>query len=115
MPDREESRVQNGARIEAGTVRDAVTRAPFVYADGATQVFTEDGRTTFIEKGRSSTGEWGVDDDGRFWSFWPPSYRAVYDVTWIANSEGEAVGVSFADVNNADGFDGRYRVEVVPT
>ena len=68
---------KNGERIAAADVADALTRAPITYADGATQVFTRDGRTTYTESGSPSSGEWGVDDQGQFWSFWPPTYRAI--------------------------------------
>ena len=64
---------KNGERIAAADVADALTRAPITYADGATQVFTRDGRTTYTESGSPSSGEWGVDDQGQFWSFWPPT------------------------------------------
>jgi hypothetical protein len=33
--------------------------------DGALQAFTADGKTTYVEQGRSSQGEWSVIEDGR--------------------------------------------------
>ena len=42
----EGSAVSNGDRINAADIAEAVTRAPFTHTDGATQVFTHDGRTT---------------------------------------------------------------------
>lgn len=51
--------VKNGDRIDAGDIVEALTRAPFTYTDGATQVFTRDGRTTYTENGAppSDSGE----------------------------------------------------------
>jgi hypothetical protein len=100
--------VVDGNRIDPADIAAALTRAPFVYADGATQVFTPDGRTVYTENGTDSSGEWKVDDDGRFLSFWPPSYYVTYDVSWIAGPDGDAVGIRFADANRGTTFDGRY-------
>jgi hypothetical protein len=47
------------------------------------------GRTTYAERGGDSTGEWYVDDDGRFCSFWPPSYRACYVLGWMVEGRYE--------------------------
>ena len=80
----------------------------YLRPDGATQVFTPDGRTVYTDNGAQSSGEWKVDDDGRFQSFWPPSYYATYDVSWIAGPDGDAVGIRFADANRGTAFDGRY-------
>jgi hypothetical protein len=98
----------DGDRINAADIPEAVTRAPFTYADGATQVFTRDGRTTYTEKGRQTSGEWSVDDQGRFSSFWPPSYRATYDVSWVTGPDGDVVGIRFTEVNRGDTFEGRF-------
>jgi hypothetical protein len=100
--------VRDGDRVLPEQIPDALTAESFVYTDGATQVFTADGHTTFIEHGTSTEGEWGVDADGRFWSFWPPSYRAVYDLTWMVDSVGKAAGVRFADVQHGRSSEGRY-------
>lgn len=108
MPATESSAVRDGDRIDPKDIAAALTRAPFTYADGATQVFTSDGRTVYTEEGTRSSGEWKVDDDGRFQSFWPPSFYATYDVSWIAGPGGEAVGIRFADPDRATSFDGRY-------
>ncbi|MGM7423099.1 hypothetical protein [Cellulosimicrobium sp. CpK407] len=100
--------IRDGAPIPADAVADALTRARFAYTDGTDQVFTPDGRTTFTEQeGRESPGEWGVDEHGRFWSFWPPSYRAEYDVFWIAE-DGQAVGVRFVERARGASSEGRY-------
>lgn len=113
----------NGRCIAADDVVEAVTRAPLRYQDGSTQVFTPDGNTTFVEHGRSTSGEWGVDHEGSFWSFWPPDYRASYDVYWIMDAEGEdaegagtasrtASGVRFVERHGGAVSDGRYQSRV---
>jgi hypothetical protein len=38
----------------------------FVFEDGATQSFTAEGRTTYVERGVPSDGEWSVAGDGTF-------------------------------------------------
>lgn len=99
---------RNGEPIPADAIADALTRAPFAYTDGTAQVFTPDGRTMFTERdGRHSPGEWGVDVHGRFWSFWPPSYRADYDVFWIAD-DGQVLGVRFVERARGTASEGRY-------
>jgi hypothetical protein len=108
MSTTESPAVSDGDRIDPADIAAALTRAPFTYADGATQVFTPDGRTVYTENGTRSSGEWKVDDDGRFQSFWPPSEYTTYDVSWIAGPDGEAVGIRFADPNRGTTFDGRY-------
>ncbi|GGC76227.1 hypothetical protein [Chelatococcus reniformis] len=108
MPSTEGSVVKDGDRISSADIVGALTRASFTYADGATQVFTPDGRTVYTEKGTPSAGEWKVDDDGRFQSFWPPSVYSTYDLSWIAGANGEAIGVRFSDPKRAATFDGRY-------
>lgn len=104
----ETSAKANDDRIAAADVAEALTRAAFTYADGATQVFTPDGRTTYTENGNPSSGEWGVDDQGKFWSFWPPTYRAAYDLLWITGAVGEVVGIRFSELNRGSTFEGRY-------
>jgi hypothetical protein len=46
----------------------------------------------YVENGRPTRGEWYVDDDGHFASFWPPSYRARYDFRWMVE-DGAIVGL----------------------
>lgn len=106
----EESAVKDGERLEAGDIAEALTTEPFIYADGATQVFTPDGRTTYTENGSTTFGEWGVDARGQFWSFWPPTYRATYNLSWIVDSSG-AVGVRFTDPHHGAISAGRYNRE----
>jgi hypothetical protein len=48
-----------------------------------------------------------VDDRGRFWSFWPPDYRASYHLAWIADA-GVTVGVRFTEIGRGETFEGRY-------
>jgi hypothetical protein len=118
----------HGRRIADDDVVEAVTRAPLRYQDGSTQVFTPDGNTTFVEHGRRTSGEWGVDHEGSFWSFWPPDYRASYDVYWIMGADstgadntgaetadavpGTASGVRFVERHGGAVSDGRYQSRV---
>ena len=94
--------------IAAEDIERAVTAAEFVYEDGSTQVFRHDGKTTYIEHGRPTSGEWYVDEDGRFCSFWPPSYRACHDLNWVVEA-GEFVGVAFRETNRGSFSVGRYK------
>ena len=100
--------VVDGGPVDAADMVAALTAAPFVFQDGATQSFTADGRTTYVERGTPSAGEWSVSGDGTFASFWPPTYRATYTVRWIVDN-GVRVGVSFADARSGVRYDGRYR------
>ena len=100
--------VKSGDRIDAGDIAEALTRAPFTYTDGATQVFARGGHTTYTEDGHTTSGKWGVDDQGHFWSFWPPTYRATYDVFWITDANAGAVGIRFTDLNRGVSSEGRY-------
>jgi hypothetical protein len=100
-------KVANGELVLANQMADALTAASLRFEDGATQVFTADGKTTYVEQGRSSHGEWSVIDDGEFSSFWPPSYRATYALRWIVEA-GAAMGLSFIHEETGDRFDGRY-------
>src|SRR3954467_13394501 len=87
----------------------ALTAGELVFADGATQTFDVTGDTSYVEAdGRPTRGKWYFDDDGRFGSFWPPSYRAWYDLRWIVEGD-EIVGLSFTELGRDTGFDGRYR------
>lgn len=98
----------NGELVSAADMQEALTAATFVFTDGATQEFTPDGRTTYVERGRRTAGEWSVVSDGTFSSFWPPDYRGIYAVRWIVE-DGSPVGLSFTDARNGQRFDGRYR------
>jgi hypothetical protein len=100
-------KVANGDLVFAKDMPAALTAATLHFPDGATQVFSPDGTTTYIEHGRSSHGEWSVMDDGEFSSFWPPSYRATYALRWIVEA-GAVTGLSFIHEETAERFDGRY-------
>ena len=95
--------------VAAEHIQRALTAGELVFPDGATQVFEADGGTTYVENGRPTRGEWYVDDDGHFGSFWPPSYRAHYDLRWMVE-DGAIVGLRFTELGRGSTFDGRYRV-----
>jgi hypothetical protein len=97
----------DGARVSAEQITIAVTAGELVYDDGATQTFAPDGSTRYLEGGRPTMGEWTVDEDGRFCSFWPPSYRATYDLRWIVEND-VIVGLRFFGLDGDTHFDGRY-------
>jgi hypothetical protein len=99
--------VADGDPVSTEHIAMAVTAGGFRYADGATQVFEPGGDTTYVENGRRSTGQWYVDDDGRFCSFWPPSYRACYGLRWIV-ADDAVVGLTFSD-DRGSVFEGRYQ------
>jgi hypothetical protein len=86
----------------------ALTAGELMYPDGATQVFEPGGATTYVEHGRTTRGEWYVDGDGHFGSFWPPGFRAGYDLRWIVE-DGAVTGVQFTDRGVGSVFEGRYR------
>jgi hypothetical protein len=100
-------RADDGTAVAAADVAKAVTAGRLVYVDGALQVFAVDGRTTYSERGGDSAGEWYVDDDGRFCSFWPPSYRACYALRWMVE-DGRIVGLRFTGLGDGVTFEGRY-------
>src|SRR3954465_8703705 len=98
----------NGELVGAADMADALTAATLVFDDGATQTFTPDGRTTYVEQGRPTAGEWSVVADGTFSSFWPPDYRAPYVLRWCAK-DSPPVGLSFPAPRGGQRFDGWYR------
>ncbi len=100
--------VSDGDVVAPAFIPRALTAGELVFSDGATQVFQADGGTTYVEGGRPSRGEWYVDDDGHFGSFWPPSYRASYDLRWMVE-DGAIVGLHFTELGRGSQFDGRYR------
>ncbi len=99
--------VANGDLVLAKDMTDALTTATLRFGDGAAQVFTADGNTTYIDRGQPSHGEWSIIDDGEFSSLWPPSYRAIYALRWIVEG-GCVTGLSFVHEETADRLDGRY-------
>ncbi|MER7251247.1 hypothetical protein [Kribbella sp. NPDC000426] len=94
------------AAVAAADIPKAVTAGRLTYVDGATQVFTADGHTTYSERRGDSAGEWYVDDQGRFCSFWPPSYRACYALRWMVE-DAQIVGLRFTGGDDVT-FEGRY-------
>jgi hypothetical protein len=100
-------KVANGDLVLAKDMPDALTSATLVFADGARQTFTADGKTTYIDHGGSTQGEWSIVEDGALSSFWPPDYRASYVVRWIVE-DGTVSGLSFIQAGRGDRFDGRY-------
>jgi hypothetical protein len=98
----------DGEPVAPSLIPRAVTAAELLFDDGATQTFDAHGDTRYVEAdGRPTQGNWYVDDDGRFCSFWPPSYRACYDLLWIVEGD-EIVGLSFTERGRSTRFDGRY-------
>ncbi|CAA9210467.1 MAG: hypothetical protein AVDCRST_MAG83-1072 [uncultured Arthrobacter sp.] len=93
--------------VPATEIAEAVTAGDFLYDDGATQTFDERGTTVYVEHGRPTQGEWYVDDKGRFCSFWPPSYRACYELRYLVE-DGEVTGLEFTELNRGSTFTGRY-------
>jgi hypothetical protein len=104
----EDLHVEDGDEVAVEQIPGALTAASLVYDDGATQRFEPGGGTTYVEHGRPTQGEWYLDDDGHFWSFWPPSYRARYELRWIV-TDGRITGLSFIEVARRSRFDGRYQ------
>lgn len=103
----EDLSVADGEHVSARHISAALTAGRLVFADGATQTFDPDGTTVYVENGHPTRGEWYVDGEGHFGSFWPPSYRASYDLRWIVE-KGTVVGLSFTEDGRRSRFDGRY-------
>jgi hypothetical protein len=100
--------VANDDLVHADHMSAALTAGTLVFGGGATQVFTADGHTTFTEHGQPSQGEWWVVGDGTFGSYWPPSYRATYELRWAVEN-GVITGLTFTETGGGARFDGRYR------
>jgi hypothetical protein len=100
-------KVANGDLVLAKDMPDALTSATLVFGDGTRQTFTADGKTTYVDPGGSTRGEWSILEDGAFLSFWPPDYRATYVVRWIVE-DGAVSGLSFIQAGGSNRFDGRY-------
>jgi hypothetical protein len=101
-------RVSDGDVVAPALITRALMAGELVFSDGATQVFEADGGTRYVEGGRPTRGEWYVDGGGHFGSFWPPSYRASYDLRWIVEN-GAIVGLRFTELGRGSRFEGRYR------
>jgi hypothetical protein len=100
--------VKDGETVLSKDISPALTAGSFVYEDGATQVFESQGTTVYTDRGRHTRGEWYLDENGRFCSFWPPSCRSCYDLHWIVEG-GRIVGLRFTDLRTNSCFNGRYR------
>lgn len=98
------ARAVDGEAVAVDDIAPALIAGLLRYDDGAMQVFRADGSTTYTEHGHETRGDWSL-DGGRFCSFWPPSYRACYDLRWIVEN-GEVTGLRFDDGRSQ--FDGRY-------
>jgi hypothetical protein len=104
----EDVEVVDGEPVTASLIPRAVRAGELLFDDGATQTFDEDGHTSYVEAdGRRTQGKWYVDEDGRFCSFWPPTYRACYGLLWIVEGD-EIVGLRFTEPGRGTRFDGRY-------
>jgi hypothetical protein len=104
----EDVHVADGEPVAASLIPRAVTAGQLLFDDGATQAFEVNGDTSYVQAdGRPTHGKWYVDEDGRFCSFWPPTYRACYDLLWIVEGD-EIVGLSFTEPGRGTRFDGRY-------
>jgi len=109
MPqDLESFAVADGELVRTEHITTALTAGNLAYDDGATQTFEPGGGTTYVEHQRRSRGEWYVDSEGRFCSFWPPSYRACYDLRWVVEG-GRVVGLQFNERDRGTVFVGRYQ------
>jgi capsid portal protein len=97
----------DGDLVLSGDMANALTAGTLVFADGARQTFTVDGKTTYVEHARSTQGEWSIIRDGEFSSFWPPDYRSAYTLRWIVE-DGVVTGLSFTQAGHGDRFDGRF-------
>ena len=105
--------LENLGVVDADLVRPehiaaALTAGSFTYDDGATQTFEPAGGTTYVQHQQLSRGEWYVDGKGHFCSFWPPAYRACYELHWMLEN-GRVVGLKFTELDRGSIFVGRYR------
>ncbi|QYN26443.1 hypothetical protein K1T34_42260 [Amycolatopsis sp. DSM 110486] len=97
----------DGEQVATKNLLAALTAGRIVYDNGAEQVFDHSGVTTYVDRGHPTRGDWYVDADGRFASFWPPSYRASYDLYWMVE-DGSIVGLRFIHCGDGSQFSGRY-------
>lgn len=100
--------LSDGDPVSAHDMASALTAGEFVYTDDSTQTFDDAGTTTYVDRGHSTHGEWSTLGDGRFSSFWPPDYRANYDLHWIIR-EGNVVGLRFQEDQSGRNFSGWYQ------
>jgi hypothetical protein len=100
-------KVAHGDLVLAKDMKDALTASTLIFEDSASQTFTSDGKTTYVEHGRATRGEWAIVRDGEFSSCWPPDYHATYTLRWIVE-DGAVTGLSFIQGGSGGQFDGRY-------
>jgi hypothetical protein len=100
-------RVHSDDLVLADQMPAALTAETLVFSDGATQVFTPNGHTTYTDRGGPSQGKWWVLGDGKFASFWPPDYQATYALRWIVE-DGAITGLAFTETGRGTRFEGRY-------
>jgi len=100
--------VADGDPVRTEHIATALTAGKLAYDDGTNQTFEPGGGTTYVEHQRCSHGEWYLNSQGRFCSFWPPSYRACYDLRWVVEG-GRVVGLRFAERDRGTVFVGRYQ------
>ena len=98
----------DGEPVAAADAREVLSDAEMVYDDGAVQQFLADGTTVYVEAGHRTSGEWSVADDGSFSSFWPPSFRAQYALTWRVQGQ-VVVGLTFESERDHSVFSGIFR------
>ncbi len=101
-------KVEDGERVAVRDIAAAVTAGELVYDDGARQTFESDGQTEYVENGGVTHGRWSVEEDSRFCSFWPPSYRAYYELYWVV-THGAIVGLRFTELDGGSEFTARYQ------
>ena len=82
-------------------------RPGWTMATAPFKISTRTAGLPYLEERPSTEGEWYVDDDGRFCSFWPPSYRACYDLYRMVE-HGRVVGIQFAELLGGSTFEGRF-------
>ena len=99
--------VADGDPVTPEDAREVLSDAELVYDDGAIQQFLADGSTVYVEAGRRTRGEWSVADDGSFSSYWPPSFRAAYSLTWRVKDQ-LVVGLTFESQRDQSVFSGAF-------
>lgn len=107
VPENEPVQVTDGEPVTPEDARETLAGAELIYDDGATQQFMADGTTVYVEAGRRSLGEWSVADDGSFSSYWPPSFRAQYSLTWRVEDR-VAIGLTFESQRDGSVFSGTF-------
>jgi hypothetical protein len=100
-------KVAHGDLVLAKDMKEALTAGTLIFDDGASQTFTSDGKTTYVEHAGATQGAWSIIQDGEFASFWPPDYHASYTLRWIVE-DGAAAGLSFIQAGSGGYFDGFY-------